>query len=125
MTIAATKALAGGIGDVVASAGINGGYIYKHSKPCSPTYVLHITTLDGVCAFRDWVYRDATVYLARKRAILDSAAPLLGRACVRCSVIFSPRYADKGAYCSRKCYMSDYYAANRDSKWKDNGEWKH
>jgi len=123
VTIAANKALANKLKALAEANNIRGGYIQKHSKPNTPTYILHFTTIPGVCAFRDWIYRGASILLSRKKIIFDKAAIPLGRACIVCGAIFEPRYSNKGAYCSRKCYMRDYYASNRETKWKHDGVW--
>lgn len=123
LTIAGNRALLWKLRGLAIAQGIERSYLRKHST--GRTWVLHVSTLTGVCRFRDWMYRDATVYLARKKVLFDALSPLAERACVRCGTLFSPRYRDKGDYCSRKCYMQVYYSANRDTKWKENGAWKH
>ena len=70
------------------------------------------------------VRRAEDSFAIRKKAIFDQAEMIPKRECVHCGKPFTPRYRNKGDYCSRKCYMQAYYAANRDTKWKTDGAWR-
>ena len=86
-----------------------------HGSPASR--VLHISRIDQVCRFRDWIYKNASIFLDRKKEILDRAGVLPDRICPVCDNKFTPRYRNRGLYCSRKCYLKVYYRTHPE-KWR-------